>query len=291
MPTDFQDLEAVAQRFLSSDSAERRLQIATHFFTAYRQPGDDETSSPSSSFGHDSEEHDQAAVLSDSRRVSGRASLSMRTEDSEYSSKGQVLSSSRSNVTIRTMKIVPILDEKLTACSILNSPIANSFMHLYNKDRQLENDVAFKMDNEVQLYTPSEDDMITSGLGLMTGLKMKGAIPFKNFRTTFSSTKFVKGYYNSREGDIYIHSSFTLRADPCEVAARFANYFTECMNPAFGRGEEVKQDDQAYLEVPNDHSAVFKQDYNFPAPFVNREGIVHRCENGELYLDCFAYMH
>ena len=66
-----------------------------------------------------------------------------------------------------------------------------------------------------------------------------------------------------------------MRGDHSYVAARAANYFHNCINPAFGFGEETSFDNYNYLEVPNKHSAIYCQDYNFPSPLSDREAIVN----------------
>lgn len=63
------------------------------------------------------------------------------------------------------------------------------------------------------MYTLAKDEMITSSLGLLAGMEMKGAIPFRTFKTTFSTTKYLKGYYNLKEGDIYVKTSFMVRGN------------------------------------------------------------------------------
>ena len=117
--------------------------------------------------------------------------------------------------------------------------------------------------------------MITSGLGLIAGMEMKGAIAFRDFKTRFSTTKFLKGYYNSKEGDIYGMSEFTVRGDVSRVAARISNYWYHCTNPAFGLSKETLLDNEVYLEFPNSHSAIYCQGYDFPSPMSNREAIVN----------------
>ena len=76
------------------------------------------------------------------------------------------------------------------------------------------------MDNVLQTYTDGEDAMFTAAHGLLTGMNMQGAIPFKDFPITFSTTKFLKGFYNVKEGDIYAKSTLTIRGDHSRVAAR-----------------------------------------------------------------------
>ena len=102
---------------------------------------------------------------------------------------------------MRKMKIVPLNDEKSTALGCLNSPEAMKFITEYNLDVDFENEKVLQMDNVVQGYMDEEDAMITSGLGLLAGMRMKGAIFFRDFKTTFSTTKYLKGYYNSRDGE------------------------------------------------------------------------------------------
>ncbi|GMH48474.1 hypothetical protein TL16_g00297 [Triparma laevis f. inornata] len=121
---------------------------------------------------------------------------------------------------LRAMKVVPIQDEKSTALSILNAPKASTFITSYKQDLDTENATTIAMDNIVQLYSKTDDDMIMSSLGLLTGMKIKGAIPFKNFWTTFSTQKFMRGFYNQKEGVIYALSSFTCRADHSRVHVR-----------------------------------------------------------------------
>ena len=105
-----------------------------------------------------------------------------------------------------------------TALSILSSPETNLYTKNQKKDLDFENEKVMLMDNVAQGYTDEEDVMITSGLGLVSGMEMKGAIAFRDFKTTFSTTSFLKGYYNSEEGDTYGMSKFTVRSDVSRVA-------------------------------------------------------------------------
>ena len=140
---------------------------------------------------------------------------------------------------MKTNKIAPLLSQKSTALSILTSTEANQYTKNYNLDLDFENEKVLQMDNVVQRYTEEEDAMITSGLGLIAGMEMKGAITFRDFKTTFSMTKFLKGFYNAKEGDIYSMSNFTVRGDVSMVAARAINYFIHCYNPAFGLSKDM----------------------------------------------------
>ncbi|GMH80367.1 hypothetical protein TL16_g08517 [Triparma laevis f. inornata] len=92
---------------------------------------------------------------------------------------------------MKSMKIVPIIDNKPTALSVRNSPDATGFIGNYNRDLEFENDKVLQMDDEIQKYTSAEDDMITDGLGLIAGMKMEGAVLFKEFKTVFSTTQFL----------------------------------------------------------------------------------------------------
>ncbi|GMI13858.1 hypothetical protein TrVE_jg10921 [Triparma verrucosa] len=116
--------------------------------------------------------------------------------------------------------------------------------------------------------------MINSAIGLNSGLKMKGAIPFRDFKPTFSTTKFFRGFYNTKLGDIYSMATCTLRGNHSWVAARLTNYHYHCKNPAFGVMKAQLGEEEIYLEVPNKHSLVFKADYAFPSPLTDREVIV-----------------
>ena len=98
-------------------------------------------------------------------------------------------------------------------------------------DVDFENEKVSQMDNVVQEYTAAEDDIITSALNLFAGLEMKDAINFKKFKPIFSTTKYLKGCYNSSLGDIYVKSIYTVRGDHSRVAARIANYHCRCYNP------------------------------------------------------------
>ncbi|GMI05179.1 hypothetical protein TrVE_jg12419 [Triparma verrucosa] len=61
-----------------------------------------------------------------------------------------------------------------------------------------------------------------------------------------------------------------------QVAARLVNYHYNCKNPAFGVLKAQKATyGHEYLEVPNDHSAIYYQEYNFPSPLSDREAIVN----------------
>lgn len=146
--------------------------------------------------------------------------ISLSSTTNGVSSAGKIRSTPSRPTLLRAMKVVPIQDEKSTALSILNAPKASTLITSYNQDLDTENATTIAMDNIVQLYSKTDDDMIMSSLGLLTGMKMKGAIPFKNFWTTFFMQKFMKGFYNQKEGDIYALSSFTCRADHSRVRVR-----------------------------------------------------------------------
>ena len=53
------------------------------------------------------------------------------------------------------------------------------------------------------------------------------------------------------------------------------NYYFQCVNPAFGLSKEYSLEAENYVEVPSNHSAIFCQVYEFPAPMSNREAIVN----------------
>lgn len=77
--------------------------------------------------------------------------------------------------------------------SVLATPEVNLYYENYNKDLEFENEKVHQMDNIQQRDSNEEDDMITSALGLLGGMEMKGAIPFKDFETIFSDMKFMNG--------------------------------------------------------------------------------------------------
>ncbi|GMI04580.1 hypothetical protein TrVE_jg9907 [Triparma verrucosa] len=64
------------------------------------------------------------------------------------------------------------------------------------------------------------------------------------------------------------------RGDHSRVAARVANYYYRCMNPAFGiTKKDMVLDDEVYLEHPNSHSSIYHQAFSFPSPLADREVI------------------
>ena len=65
-------------------------------------------------------------------------------------------------------KIVPM------KTSILSSPVATKYVEDHNKDLEIESELVRQMDNVVQHYTEKEDEMISSGISLLNGMKMKG---------------------------------------------------------------------------------------------------------------------
>ncbi|GMI00256.1 hypothetical protein TrLO_g11332 [Triparma laevis f. longispina] len=87
-------------------------------------------------------------------------------------------------------KIVPMPSQASTALAVFSLPEANLFVDNLNKDIETENEKVIQMDNVVQTYSEAEEDMISTSRGLIQGMKLKGAIPFTDFKTTFSSTKF-----------------------------------------------------------------------------------------------------
>ncbi|GMI00639.1 hypothetical protein TrST_g8799 [Triparma strigata] len=195
------------------------------------------------------------------------------TLNNGFSSTGRIKSQRPRIIRLKNNKVAPMMSQTSTALSIFSSPEANLYSKNYNKDLDFENEKVLQMDNVVQRYTDEEDAMITASLGLISGMEMKGAIAFRDFKTSFSATKYLKGYYNSKEGDIYGMSKFTVRGDVSRVAARITNYWYQCMNPAFGLSEEFLSDD--YVEIPNSHSAIYCQAFDFPSPLSKREVIVN----------------
>ena len=194
---------------------------------------------------------------------------------SGFSSVGKILSKPTRAAIVKSNKVVPIQNQKSAALSVLSSPEAILHIENYNKDLDIENEKVINMDNVVQTYSDAEDGIIDTARGLLKGMKLKGAIPFSDFKTTFSTTKFQKGFYNTKEGDIYSMANFTARGNHSQVAARLVNYNYHCKNPAFGTLKEQHDKDEEYLEVPNDHSAIYYQEYSFPSPLSDREGIVN----------------
>ena len=177
---------------------------------------------------------------------------------------------------MQNMKIVPIGgDERSAALSIFNSPEAKQFVDFYNKDVDVESKITLAMDNVVQSYTEREDDMITEALGLLSSLEMEGAISFRTYKTTFSTTNYLNGYYNLNTGDIYAKLNYTVRGNHSRIAARLANYYLVCMNPAFGVSDAESLEIDTWLEVPNQHSAIYSQEFKFPSPLSDREVIVN----------------
>ncbi|GMH88884.1 hypothetical protein TrVE_jg4080 [Triparma verrucosa] len=123
------------------------------------------------------------------------------SKNSDFSSVGKVLTKRSTISNMLSNKIVPFNpDEKQAALAVFNSPEAVLHVKNFNKDVDVENEIVLQMDNVPQLYTEAEDEIITSGLGLLDGMKMKGAIPFKEFKTAFSATRVQKGFYNSKDG-------------------------------------------------------------------------------------------
>ena len=70
-------------------------------------------------------------------------------------------------------------------------------------------------------------------------------------------------------------SEFTVRGDVSRMAGRMTNFYYHCVNPAFGLSKETSLEAENYVEVPNNHSAIICQTYNFPSPMSNREAIAN----------------
>ena len=264
--------EAVGQfcldsKFTGNADAERCRELMAAFLGYFK------TNAPALN-AETSEAGEMQTAIVPARNSSGMAPSSP-TVNSEFSSTGKIKSTRTTITRLKTNKIAPMMSQTSTALSIFSSPEANQYTKNYNTDLDFENEKVLQMDNVVQRYTDEEDAMITSGLGLIAGMEMKGAIAFRDFKATFSATNFFRGYYNSKEGDIYGMSEFTLRGDVSRVAARVTNYHYRCCNPAFGLSKEALLDNEVYLEVPNSHSAIYCQDYDFPSPMSNREAIVN----------------
>ncbi|GMH64861.1 hypothetical protein TL16_g04058 [Triparma laevis f. inornata] len=199
----------------------------------------------------------------------------------DFSSIGKVVSK---NGTKKLNKIVPLHSKSFidhtassTTAGALGTPEATVFVKNLNVDAEIESATALQMDAVPQTYTEAEDEMIVTAAALNTTLKMKGAIPYKEYKTTFSTTKHLRGFYNDKEGDIYTTASFTIRGNHSHVAARFFNYNYHCTNPAFGQMNKGLFEHEVYLETPNKHSAIYCASWEFPSPISNREAIVHIC--------------
>ena len=91
-------------------------------------------------------------------------------------------------------KIAPdVVSTSSTALSCLSSPEASLFIENNNKDVDYENKKVIQMSATEQIYTAEENKKASSGLGLITGMNMEGAITFKNFRIRFSTTALSYG--------------------------------------------------------------------------------------------------
>ena len=182
---------------------------------------------------------------------------------SPYTSIGRTLSASpshRLSALERINKIVPHIVPKSAEVKFLESPESMMYVTRFNADVIYENKIVLQIDNVVQLYTEDEDEIVASAIGLLAGLNMKGAIPYRNFKTTFSSCSHLKGYLNTSEGDIYALATFFVSGFHSRVAARLTNYFMKCYNPAFrGSTEFSTTDEKDYLDVLNAHSAIICQ--------------------------------
>ena len=116
--------------------------------------------------------------------------VSIASNVGEFSSVGQILKrpSSRRITKLLSNKVMPMpCTTTSTALSILTASEATSHVERYNEDVHYENAKVRQMDTVMQRYTPAENKMITSALGLLAGMEMKGAIPFKDFTSTFST--------------------------------------------------------------------------------------------------------
>ncbi|GMI16957.1 hypothetical protein TrLO_g9820 [Triparma laevis f. longispina] len=197
----------------------------------------------------DSMSQEENSMISDSMRLSPNSArfhsdsmLSTSNMSGDFSSIGKVLSSHTRPTFLRKMKIAPVQDETSTGLSCLNEPDAIRFIDNYINDLSIEGEKVLQMDNIVHMHTDSEDAMITSALGLITGMEMKGPIPFKNFKTTFSTAYFLKGVFNPREGDIYAMASYTVRGQHSRVTERLASWYHECKNLAFAKRHQPRND-------------------------------------------------
>ena len=150
---------------------------------------------------------------------------------SPYTSIGRTLSASpshRLSALERSNKIVPHVVPKSAEVKFLESPESMMYVKRFNADVTYENKIVLQIDNVVQLYTEDEDEIVASAIRLLAGLNMKGAIPYRNFKTTFSSCSHLKGYLNTSEGDIYALATFFVSGFHSRVAARLTNYFMKC---------------------------------------------------------------
>lgn len=100
---------------------------------------------------------------------------------------------------VKSSKIAPMTNSKSTALYVLSSPEANLYYENCNADLKFESEKVKQMDNIAQFYTDEEDPMITSGLGLIAGIEMKGAIPFRNFLRLSARHKISKASSTRRK--------------------------------------------------------------------------------------------
>ena len=110
---------------------------------------------------------------------------------SEYSSIGKTLKSARRISKLMSNKIVPQQSATSAALMFLNSPDSELHVNKYNEDVEFENKQIVQMDSVPQQYTEEEDNMISSAIGLMEGMKIKGAIPFRgeNYSNALASLR------------------------------------------------------------------------------------------------------
>ncbi|GMH65111.1 hypothetical protein TrLO_g5212 [Triparma laevis f. longispina] len=160
---------------------------------------------------------------------------------------GKVLSKRTSITPMQSNKIMPMLSETSSIADFLNCPEPFLFTGNFNKDLETESKTVLRMDNIIQKYTNEEDAMITSSSGLIAGMNMKGVIPFKEFSTTFTTTKFQRGFCNRKEGDIYSISKFTARGNHSRVATRLVKYNYFCKKPSVRCAQSAERKSRSRL--------------------------------------------
>ncbi|GMH48380.1 hypothetical protein TrLO_g4527 [Triparma laevis f. longispina] len=97
-------------------------------------------------------------------------------------------------------------NSKSTALYVLSSPEANLYYENCNADLKFESEKVKLMDNIAQFYTDEEDPMITSGLGLIAGIEMKEAIPFRNFLRLSARHKISKASSTRRKAIFIVYA-------------------------------------------------------------------------------------
>ena len=292
--------EQVAQGMDESGAASRQVHSFLRFIDRHGRDGSpstaEERSSPDncgggtgglaeSDVGRDTAGLDDVLPMIQNAESGGMSDFKIGSEIVPVSSEARgdvlpIIQSSKSKGTrVFKMgsKIVPVSPGAHShGLLFLRSPEAERWAELYNSDLIKQTAIASQMRSAVQHYSEFERKGLMEGVRLLDVMNMKTVIPFEsaNMRETYSSTKHLKYFCNTKEGDMFVSSSYKIRGTIEAAASYVYHYELSAMNPAFGYTREVSKRDGGVIEVVNTHHSVVHEKYNLPPPSANRDTIL-----------------